>query len=132
MFYSVAPYISTIIILFRASKAVARQILDEVVREASQITVDECLNDLIQDHSHEIRSRLTAEYLMLDVINEFLYEIGREVVDMKYNEEEFSSVLEEVVQQELREVVKEALTDCGARHAFSQYKHMTQVLLLHS
>ena len=100
-----------------------------MIHEASQITVSDCLDDLIKNHYLEIESRLTAEHFLWDLVSDFLSEIVQESIELQCFGEELMSILEEVIKQEVEVVVKEALTDYGARYAFSQYKQISQVVI---
>jgi len=75
-----------------------------------------------------MESRLYTEILLLDIEKEFVTEIATAVLNSKMHEKECNVIIEETLQRELPSLAEEVLIHSGAKHAFSQYKQIAQVI----
>ena len=114
--------------VYRVTKSIAREILQDVINEACRDCVLRYLDDVIETHVTDIEARLQGERFLLDFEDEFLTEIVTDVVKAKNCEEECLQIVQEVIREDLPSVAEEMLIHSGAKIAFSQYKQVAQVI----
>jgi len=100
------------------------EVIDSEVDVECESIVKEFFDDIVVDYKSKLTATTELEKIVDEVVLESIHELYYETVTLTYVQDELTSIVNEVTEEECAKLSLDVLNHYGSRIAFQQYKSM--------